>query len=411
MNKIFLKSGREKSLIRKHPWVFSGAIAKINGHPELGETVEICDSAGQFIAWGAYSPESQIRIRVWSWSPNEKINSDFFLRRLKAAILARSVLFIDSESPYIRSDDIVSMIHDFPSGVRLVNAESDGLPGFIVDRYGSTLVLQFLSAGAELWRKLLIDLLLDISKFERVYERSDVDVRKLEGLPSRVGPLVRYNPEKIIVEENNLSFVVDIVNGHKTGFYLDQRFNRKKVQEISKGKEVLDCFAYSGGFTINALAGGAKNVTTIDSSRNALELVQENLKINSLSDMPVNLLDADVFGQLRKFRDEARQFDMIILDPPKFAPTTSHVKRATRAYKDINLLAFKLLRHRGILVTFSCSGGIDRTLFQKVVAGSSLDAGVDAQIIEHLEQSPDHPVLLSFPESAYLKGLVLQVQI
>lgn len=410
MTKIILKSGREKSLMRKHPWIFSGAIAKVNGRPEQGETVEICDSAGRFLAWGAYSPESQIRIRIWSWNPNEKINPDFFLSRLKAAISVRAGLFIDFASQCTRSSDIVSMIHDFPSAVRLVNAESDGLPGFIVDRYGNTLVLQFLSAGAERWRQSLIDLLLDLSKFERIYERSDVDVRKLEGLPSRVGPLVSYQPEKIIVEENNLRFVVDIVNGHKTGFYIDQRVNRKIVQGISRDKEVLDCFSYSGGFTINALAGGAKSVTSVDSSENALELVQENMTTNSISDERVELLEADVFGQLRKFRDEARQFDMIILDPPKFAPTTSHVHKATRAYKDINLLALKLLRSGGILVTFSCSGGIDRNLFQKIVAGSALDAGVDAQIIEHLEQSPDHPVLLSFPESAYLKGLILRVQ-
>ena len=410
MNKIFLKSGREKSLLRRHPWIFSGAIAKIDGHPEPGETVEVCDSTGRFVARGAYSPDSQIRIRVWSWNPNEKVNSDFFMNRLKAAIGARFGLFIDPESLYIRSGDFVSMIHALPSAVRLVNAESDGLPGFIVDRYGKSLVLQFLSAGAERWRQTLLDLLLELSKFECVYERSDVDVRKLEGLPSRAGTLVGHQAEKITVEENNLYFVVDIANGHKTGFYLDQRVNRKIVQEISRGKEVLDCFSYSGGFTIHALAGGAKFVTAIDSSRNALEQARENLKINAISDERVDFLEADVFKQLRKFRDEARQFDMVILDPPKFAPTTSHVQKAARAYKDINLLALKLLRSGGILVTFSCSGGIDRSLFQKIVAGSALDAGVDAQIIQHLEQSPDHPVLLSFPESAYLKGLVLRVQ-
>jgi 23S rRNA (cytosine1962-C5)-methyltransferase len=409
MKKIILKSGREKSLLRKHPWVFSGAIGRIEGHPEQGETIEIYDSTRKFIAWGAYSPESQISIRVWSWNPNEKINRDFFLRRLKGAIYARTRLFVDPQNTHIRSGDIVSLIHALPSAVRLVNAESDGLPGFVVDRYSSTLVLQFLSAGAERWRQSLIDLLLELSKFERIYERSDVDVRKLEGLPSRAGPLVDYQPEKIIVEENNLRFAVDIIHGHKTGFYLDQRFNRKNVQEISRDKEVLDCFSYSGGFTINTLAGGAKSVIAVDRSRNALEQVRENLKLNSLSDAPVELLEADVFGQLRKFRDEARQFDMVILDPPKFAPTSSHVQKAARAYKDINLLALKLLRSGGILVTFSCSGGIDSALFQKIVAGSALDAGVDAQIIEHLEQSPDHPVLLSFPESAYLKGLVLRV--
>ncbi|MFN2234731.1 MAG: class I SAM-dependent rRNA methyltransferase [Anaerolineales bacterium] len=409
MKKITLKPGREKSLLRKHPWVFSGAIGKISGQPGSGETVEICDSSGRFVAWGAYSPESQIRIRVWSWNPDDVIDSNFFRKLLKNAINLRIALFIGSKRSLKNSVIQAAIMESIPIAVRLVNAESDGLPGLIVDRYKDTLVTQFLSAGAEHWRNTFLDQLVDLTKISKVFDRSDADVRRLEGLDNHVGPMVGRYSGKILIEENGLKFVVDIEKGHKTGFYLDQRINRKIVQQISSGKDVLDCFSYSGGFTINALTGGAKTVTAVDSSSQSLELVRENLKINSFSETQVNLIEADVFEQLRKFRDKARQFDLIILDPPKFAPTATHVRRATRAYKDINLLALKLLRAGGILVTFSCSGGVDAALFQKILAGSALDAGVDARIIEHLEQSPDHPVLLSFPESAYLKGLVLRV--
>jgi 23S rRNA (cytosine1962-C5)-methyltransferase len=409
MSIIYLKSGREKSLQRHHPWVFSGAIHRIDENPDMGETVEIRDSNGRFLAWGAFSPKSQIRVRVWSWDAKVVIGPELFCQRLKDAITFRKALFLRSKSKIKTSNDVVSIIDRLPLAVRLVNAESDGLPGLIVDRYGNTLVLQFLSAGAERWRQIFVDLLMKLTNFEHIYERSDVEVRGLEGLSSRVGPLRGVPPDQIFIEENNLRFAVDIFEGHKTGFYLDQRYNREIVQNLSKEMDVLDCFSYSGGFSVSALAGGAKSITTVDSSKKALDLLRENLKINALSDERVELIEADVFQQLRKFRDEARQFDLIVLDPPKFAPTASHVQKATRAYKDINLLAFKLLRPGGYLVTFSCSGGIDTGMFQKIVAGAALDAGVSAQIVKHLEQSPDHPVLLSFPESAYLKGLILRV--
>ena len=409
MNIIYLKSGREKSLLRRHPWVFSGAIERIDGNPEMGETVEIRDSHGRFVAWGAYSPESQIRLRIWSWNQKDKIGPELFYERLNEAIYYRAALFDGTESMTETLDANVSVINGLPSSARLVNAESDNLPGLIVDRYGGSLVMQFLSAGAERWRQTFVDLLLKITNFEHVFERSDVDVRGLEGLSDRVGPLFGAPPVRILVKENDLCFAVDLLVGHKTGFYLDQRLNRATVQKLARGKEVLDCFSYSGGFTVNALAGGAKSVTAVDSSENALELVRENLKMNLLSEERVELLKADVFQQLRKFRDEARQFDLIILDPPKFAPTAFHVHKATRAYKDINLLAFKLLRPGGLLATFSCSGGVDAALFQKIVAGAALDAGVSARIVNHLEQSPDHPVSLTFPESAYLKGIILRV--
>jgi len=400
MDVVYLKPGREKSLLRLHPWVFSGAIAKIDGDPEMGGIVELRDSHGHFLAWGAYSPESQIRVRVTSWKPKEIPGPDLFYRLIRQAIELRIATFgFPDQEPNLA----------LPSAVRLVHAESDGLPGLVVDRYGSTLVIQFLSAGAERWRSTFIELLLELTNAEHIYERSDADVRELEGLPTRVGPLWGNPPSQIAIMENGLRFAVNLTQGHKTGFYLDQRFNRKKVRDLAQGKDVLDCFAYTGGFTLNALSGGAASIVTVDTSEEALNLARENAELNLLPMERVEWLQADVFQQLRKFRDQGRTFDLIVLDPPKFAPTTSQVQKAARGYKDINLLAFRLLRPGGWLVTFSCSGGVDALLFQKIVAGAALDAGVNAHIVNHLEQSPDHPVALNFPEGAYLKGLILHV--
>jgi 23S rRNA (cytosine1962-C5)-methyltransferase len=290
---------------------------------------------------------------------------------------------------------------------RLVYAESDGIPGLIVDRYGDVLVLQSLTAGSEAWKETIADILTQETGIETIYERSDADVRELEGLEPKVGVLrgiISNSPTTI--HENGLNFCVNLQSGHKTGFYLDQRANRLRLRELAKDKDILDCFCYTGGFTVNALAGGAKSALSIDSSADALTLAKQNLELNHLAVEKTIFLEGDVFQLLRKFRDENRSFDMIILDPPKFAPTAAQAERAARGYKDINLLAFKLLRPGGTLVTFSCSGGIDAGLFQKIVAGAALDAGVDAQIVEHLSQGPDHPVSLHFPEGAYLKGLV-----
>lgn len=406
MNVIYLKPGREKSLQRLHPWIFSGAITRVDGNPGMGETVEVRDSHGKFMALGAYSLESQIRIRVWSWNPKEAINTEFFYHRLSRALQMRIAVF-NAADPY--KDKQSEQENRLPSALRLVHAESDGLPGLICDRYGNTLVPQFLSAGVEYWRQTLVELLLELTDAKHIYERSDGDVRKLEGLPIRVGALYGEPPEQLAITENGLQFIVNLVEGHKTGFYLDQRFNRKIVRDISQGKDVLDCFAYTGGFTINALVGGAKSVTAVDSARNALDVACKNVAHNHLPEKRAEWLVADVFQQLRKFRDQARKFDLIVLDPPKFAPTRAHVQKAARAYKDINLLALKLLRPGGSLLTFSCSGGVDAALFQKIVAGAALDAGITAHIVGHLEQGSDHPVALNFPEGSYLKGLYLRV--
>jgi 23S rRNA (cytosine1962-C5)-methyltransferase len=390
MPSLILKPGREKSLLRRHPWVFSGALERVEGNPASGETLDVLDAKGHFLACAAYSPSSQIRARVWTFDPSEQVDSDFFRRRIQRALAQRATLGL-------------STVGD---AYRLIHAESDNLPGLIVDRYGDILVSQSLTAGSEFWRETLADILLEETGASAIYERSDADVRELEGLPIRVGPLRGTPPERLTITEHALRFTVDIAHGHKTGFYLDQRHNRQRVGELAQGRDVLNCFCYTGGFTVHALAGGARSVLSVDASADALALGQENVALNNTSTGSAEWLEGDVFQLLRKFRDQARSFDMIILDPPKFAATAAQAERAARGYKDINLLAFKLLRPGGILVTFSCSGGIDAALFQKIVAGAALDAGVDATIVEYLAQSGDHPVSLHFPEGAYLKGLV-----
>ncbi|MBS1250296.1 MAG: Ribosomal RNA large subunit methyltransferase I [Chloroflexi bacterium] len=393
---LFLKKGRQKPILRRHPWIFSGAVERLGGNPSAGETLAVRDIHGQFLAWAAYSPESQIRARIWSWEENQTVGEAFFQERLERSLARRSPL---------------SRAGDDRQALRLVHGESDGLPGLIVDQYGQTLVMQILSAGAERWRETVAEILMDLTSAQSLYERSDVEVRNLEGLSPRTG-LVRgvSPPERVAIEENGLTFEVDVRQGHKTGFYLDQRLNRANLREFTRGKEVLDCFSYTGGFAANALAGGANSVCLVDSSGEALQRAKENLAENAFSLEEVEFVEEDVFQALRLFRDQARAYDVIVLDPPKFAPTASHAKRAAKGYKDINLWAFKLLRPGGILVTFSCSGGISTSFFQKIVADAALDAEVNAQILERLSQSPDHPVVLNFPEGEYLKGLVVRKQ-
>ncbi len=388
---ILLKPGREKSLLRRHPWVFSGAIQQVEGEPASGGTVDVLSLNREFLARAAYSPASQIRARVWTFDPAEEVNADFFRKRIRAALAARDSLHLTRDT----------------DSVRLIHAESDGIPGLVVDRYGDVLVMQSLTAGTEFWKNTLADLLLEETGLKAIYERSDADVRELEGLPQIVGVL-RGSLSSFLfpINEHDLKFNVNLQSGHKTGFYLDQRRNRQRVRELAQGRDVLDCFCYSGGFTVNAWAGGAKSVTSVDASGEALALARENVSLNGMPAEGQEWVEGDVFQVLRKFRDSRRSFDLIVLDPPKFAPTAAQAEKASRGYKDINRLAFKLLRPGGILVTFSCSGGIDAALFQKIVASAALDAGVDASIVEVLAQGADHPVALEFPEGSYLKGLV-----
>ena len=391
MNALILKFGREKSLKRRHPWVFSGAVAKVRGNPDAGDTVEVHSATGEFLALAAFSPKSQIVARVWDWNETP-IDRNFFQKRIALAVAQRKASLDEAST----------------SAMRLVHGESDGLPGVVADRYGDTLVLQLTSAGAERWREVIADNLLEVSGASRIWERSDAEVRALEGLAPVITALRgAREPTRIAISEDSLQFEIDLERGHKTGFYLDQRDNRRRVRALARGRDVLDGFCYSGGFALNACAGGAKSVTAVDSSAEALALARSNAERNKLA--PAEWLEGDVFQLLRRFRDQGRNFDLVVLDPPKFAPTAAHAAKAARAYKDINLLAFKLLRRGGLLVTFSCSGGVSADLFQKIIAGAALDAGVDAQIIERLGPGADHPVALNFPEGDYLKGLVCRL--
>jgi len=393
MKQLILKPGREKSLLRRHPWVFSGAVARVQGDPETGDTVSVREAGGEFLAWAAYSPVSQIRARVWSWDEKEPIDGDFLRARLRRALDARERLISAGAS----------------DAVRLVHGESDGLPGVIADRYGEVVVLQLLSAGAERWRTELAHGVRELTGCACVYERSDADVRELEGLPAKSGVLHGALPAAgVHIVEHGLRYGVDVAAGHKTGFYLDQRDNRKRVGELSQGRDVLNCFCYTGGFTLNALAGGAASVLSVDSSAEAIAQAKDNLARNDLDAARAEWREADVFKQLRTLRDQGRSFDLIVLDPPKFAPTAAFAEKAARGYKDINLLALKLLRPGGLLASFSCSGGVSAELFQKILAGAALDAGVDASIVGRFAAAADHPVLLSFPEGDYLKGLLIR---
>jgi 23S rRNA (cytosine1962-C5)-methyltransferase len=389
---IHLKKGREKSLKRRHPWIFSGAIEKVTGKPGAGDTVEVKGASGEPLALAAYSPLSQIRARVWSFDSQETINKGFFEKRLKSAISLREQL------PAARHSN----------AMRLIHSESDGLPGLVVDRYADVLVAQFLSAGVERWRDAILDSLIEIAGCEAIFERSDAEVRKLEGLEQRVGfARGNRNASRCPIIEYGLNFRVDVEQGQKTGFFLDQRENRQRVRALAAGREVLDGFCYTGGFAIAALAGGAKKVTALESSATALDVAKENLQANPFDAARVEFVKADVFSHLRTLRDRGASFDMVVLDPPKFAPTAAQAKNAARAYKDINLLAFKLLAPGGLLATFSCSGGVSAELFQSIVAGAALDAKADAKIIERFGAAADHPVALEFPEGEYLKGLLL----
>jgi 23S rRNA (cytosine1962-C5)-methyltransferase len=391
-----MKPGREKSLYRHHPWIFSGAIENEVTNMISGETLDIISNQGEFLAQAAYSPHSQIRARVWTYDQDEIVDADFLRKRITSALSLRRKMGLFSPGE-----------NDHPlAACRLIHAESDELPGLIVDRYADSLVIQFLTTGAEFWKEQLVDLLVELTGIVNVYERSDAEVRQLEGLAPATGPFRGSPSDKILIDENGINFSVDITSGHKTGFYLDQRINRLRVRSFSRNCAVLDCFCYTGGFTINAITGGANSVVSVDASAEALGQAEKNMILNNLPLEKVEFKQGDVFQVLRKFRDSRKSFDLIILDPPKFAQTASQVEQAARGYKDINLLAFKLLDPGGVLITFSCSGGINPDLFQKIVSGAALDAGINASIIEILSQAGDHPVGLNFPEGAYLKGLV-----
>jgi 23S rRNA (cytosine1962-C5)-methyltransferase len=402
MKTITLKAGKERSALRFHPWVFDSAVAKGGG--DAGETVRVESQTGQFLGWASFSPSSKIRARIWSFQSDERIDSAFFERQVAAAVAMRARLQVPS------------------NGVRLIHGEADGLPGLIVDRYDDTLVAQFLSAGTERFKADIVKALVLHTDTKRVFERSDSGVRGLEGLPAVTGWLHRAeganDDTAIVIQEHDWSLQLDIAEGHKTGFYLDQRDSRLKFAEYARRlnlRQVLNCYGYTGGFSVAALSGMRQSgalgadaeVITVDSSGPAIAKAQANVQRNGFTTDNASFMDADVNATLRSLHKEGRQFDGIVLDPPKFAPSAAHADRAARAYKDINRWAFKLLAPGGVLFTYSCSGGIPPELFHKIVASAGTDSGVDAYILERVQAAPDHPMTVNFPEGEYLKGLIL----
>jgi len=390
---VILKRGREKSLLRRHPWVFSGAVGRVKGSPEPGQTADVVASDGRFLGRGAYCPSSQIRVRIWAFD-QQQITREFFARKLAAAIGRRQAQLAVAEG-----------------ACRLVHGESDGLPGLVIDRYGQYLVAQFLTAGTERWKQDIVAILAELVPCRGIFERSDAAVRAKEGLAPVKGVLWgREPPRRLIIEQAGIKILVDVHNGHKTGFYLDQAENRPLVAGYCRGKTVLNCFSYTGGFSLAALAAGAAHVTSIDSSKAVLDTAGRNLELNGFDPSRADFVNGNVFDVLRKYRDQGRRFDMVILDPPKFVESYNHLKKASRAYKDINLQAMRIISPEGMLATFSCSGLIEPALFQKIVFDASLDAGRQACIIRRFSQAEDHPVALNFPEGAYLKGLLCIVE-
>ncbi len=391
---VKLKKGRDKSLLRKHPWIFSGAIDKTKDIKQNGETVDIISADGKLLGFGSFSSQSQISVRVLSFNPDDKIDFEFFTNRIHQAIeLRKNIINEKSTDAY-----------------RLINAENDFLPGLIVDKYNDYLVCQFLSAGSEFHKKETTDILNSLLKPKGIYERSDANVRLKEGLKQSKGILAGKIPDNLIeIIENDRKFLVDIIDGHKTGFYLDQRQNRELLTQFVGNKEILNCFSYTGGFSVYALSAGAKKVFNVDSSESALNLSQQNFELNRFASEQFENIHADVFTYLRKMRDQNRQFDLIILDPPKFAESANQVNKASKGYKDINLLALKLLKKNGVLFTFSCSGHITQDLFSKIIADAAIDSGRNVHILNHLTQSPDHTISTTFPEGLYLKGLICLV--
>ncbi|MDQ7030012.1 MAG: class I SAM-dependent methyltransferase [Ardenticatenia bacterium] len=395
MGVVILKRGREKPLRRKHPWVFSGAIQRADAAP--GDIVDVLDADGHFVARGYYNPASQIRVRLLTWDEHERVNADFWRRRLRSSLAHRDALLVPPQT----------------NALRLIHAESDALPGLVVDRYGPWLVLQALTLGIERHKALIVELLAELVRPAGIYERSDEEVRRLEGLEPTTGPLWgEPPPTHLVIQEAGLRFLVDVVKGHKTGFYLDQRENRLLARRIAAGRRMLNCFSYTGGFTVAAAAGGAEETLSVESNVDAVDLAARNLKLNGFARRQGQhtLIVGDVFEELRRLRDRGEHFDFIVLDPPKFARHAGQVDSAARGYKDINWLAFRLLAPGGLLMTFSCSGAISSDLFWKIVFGAALDAGVRVRVMRWLHQAPDHTISLHFPEGVYLKGLLCRVE-
>lgn len=392
--RIILAKGREKSLLRRHPWIFSGAIERVEGKPLSGETLDVFDKGGNWLARAAWSADSQIRGRVWTFDRDEQIDQDFFVRRLQQAQQWRNVV--------AARDDL--------TGYRLIAGESDGLPGITIDRYDNFLVLQLLSSGAEFQRLNLMNALRECYPECNIYERSDVAVRKKEGLKQVTGLLHGEEPPKLLpISENGVQILVDIKEGHKTGFYLDQRESRLAASRYVNGKKVLNCFCYTGAFGLFALKGNCKQVVNVDVSQPALDIARQNAELNGFDMSRAEFVRADVFKLLREYREQGEKFDVIIMDPPKFIENKGQLAGGCRGYKDINMLAMQLLNPGGTLLTYSCSGLMESGLFQKILADAALDAKREVQFVEQFTQAADHPVLSTYPEGLYLKGFACRV--
>lgn len=396
MKKVILKKGRERSLLRKHPWVFSGAVYRADKSISSGETVAVLSEAGQHLGWGSWSSQSQIRVRMWSFNHADNIDESFFMGRIQNSVLHPKR----------------TQLTKYTNAMRLVCSEADYLPGLIADIYNDVLVCQFLSAGAVHWKSVFLKCIQEVTGVKRIYERSDSNIRKKEGLNCFQAPLKgEFSDEPVTINEHGIDFLVDVVNGHKTGFYLDQRDNRLVLQQSSSQADVLNCFAYTGGFGLSALKGGARHVVNIEDNAGLVELIGRQCQLNGFDESRYTNLKGDVFQLLRNFEKEGRTFDIIILDPPKFAESQSQLLKAARGYKDINLNAFKLLRPGGKLFTFSCSGLMKADFFQKVIADAAIDSGRSVNIDRFLMQSGDHPVKIEIPETLYLKGLLATISV
>lgn len=391
---VILNEGREKSLLRHHPWIFSKAIQKADESLQIGQTVEVVNQAGEFLCYGLYSPNSQIRVRALSFDENVKITDALIASRVKDAISLRKNVFA-------RGND----------GVRLISSEGDLLPGLIADKYNEYIVISISSCGMERYKNIICQTLKEIFPECSIYERSDTKSRAKEGLPVRKGVVIGTEPDDTIYvrEEGQVYIPVDIKNGHKTGAYLDQRLSRIKAGSLSKGASVLNCFSYTGGFGLWALKGGAKRIENVDVSEHALNAAKTGVAFNHLDPGRCKFLKKDVFAYLREQVENGAKYDLVILDPPKFAESAANLKKACRGYQDINRLGLKLVAKGGHLLTFSCSGLVDPALFQKIVADAAIDAGVDGRVLGTLRQDEDHVVSLPCPETFYLKGLDIAV--
>ncbi|MFN0291384.1 class I SAM-dependent rRNA methyltransferase [Pedobacter helvus] len=394
MVEIKLKKGKDKAVNQRHPWVFSGALDKIKGKPENGDVIRLLDANNDFLAYGYYNDQSRVAVRLLEWDENIGVDQAWYEQKIKTAIAGRAHLLADNDT----------------TAARLIFSEADFLPGLIVDQYADFLSVQILSSGIEKAKDIIIAVLVELLQPKGIFDRSDATARTHEGITAENGLLWGEAPAEFIeVKENGIKYHINIAEGQKSGFYCDQRDNRKLLASYTKGKSVLDCFSYSGGFSLNAFAQGAAEVTSVDSSALAIETLKQNIAINKFDENKHIAIQSDVNKQLRQFNDEGKKFDVVVLDPPKYAPSRSALDRAARAYKDLNRRGLLLLESGGLLATFSCSGAVDIDTFKQIIAWAALDAGKEVQVIYQFCQPEDHPVRLSFPEGEYLKGLLVRV--